>query len=184
MHAFDDEELLARLLNPADADGPGDLATDGDGSRERLAELGALVSKARSASVSPRAEQTEARLCELTEKILARTTREDLSWRGDLSVYGRFLRRRLAGSGWLQVAAASLLVHLIALPALAIYVFVSSQPAPEIGFIPWDEYYPAGFPEQLDDQPVPELEAPDQGDDLEGIPGQSSPEDGNGRTPR
>lgn len=185
MRRMDDEELLERILDSGQGDGacPGEPVEDPE-SLERLSELSSFVVRARSASASAGGVRTEAQLARLKDKVLARTTREDLSWRGDFSLYGRFLRSRLAGSGWLQLAAASLLVHLIALPALAIYVLVSTPPAPEIGFISYEDYYPVGFPEHGDDGPVPELDVPETGDDLEGLP--AEPPDGGGgdRTPR
>ena len=55
----------------------------------------------------------------LVRRVLARTTREDLSWRGDLCVYGDWIARALRSSLVLRVAAASLLLHLAALPVLA-----------------------------------------------------------------
>lgn len=51
--------------------------------------------------------------------VLARTTREDLSWRGDLRLLGEFLRARLRASPALRLVAASLALHLVAGPALA-----------------------------------------------------------------
>jgi len=51
--------------------------------------------------------------------VLGRTTREDLSWRGDLRLALDFLRARLRASPALRVVAASLALHLVAAPALA-----------------------------------------------------------------
>ncbi|HVS12194.1 MAG TPA: hypothetical protein VMS76_20195 [Planctomycetota bacterium] len=89
-----------------------------------LRELEGFVIRCRSAlggdlapaRQSPHAVHSEERL---VRRVLARTTREDLSWRGDLRVWGDWLGRALRSSLVLRVAAASLLLHLAALPVLA-----------------------------------------------------------------
>jgi len=53
------------------------------------------------------------------DAVLARTTREDLSWRGDLRLLRAFLGERLRASPALRLVAASLALHLVAAPALA-----------------------------------------------------------------
>jgi hypothetical protein len=70
-------------------------------------------------------------VAELSRRVLARTTRENLGWREDLRLIGDFVRQRLRSSGWARVAAASLLLHFAALPVLAWMVLV---PAGERGF--------------------------------------------------
>jgi len=55
----------------------------------------------------------------LADEVLARTTREDPSWRGDLRLVGGFVKSRMRASFFLRVAAASLVVHLTGLPLLA-----------------------------------------------------------------
>ena len=57
----------------------------------------------------------------LVGRVLARTTREDLSWRGELLLFAGFVRQRLAASRALRIVAASLLIHLFALPILALF---------------------------------------------------------------
>ena len=54
--------------------------------------------------------------------VLARTTREDLSWRGDLRLWREFLGARLKASPALRLVAASLALHLVATPALAWWI--------------------------------------------------------------
>jgi len=54
--------------------------------------------------------------------VLARTTRMDLSWRGDLRLWSDFLRARLKASPALRLVAASLALHLVAAPALAWWI--------------------------------------------------------------
>ena len=53
------------------------------------------------------------------ERTLGATTREDLSWRGDWRVVGRYLGDRLRSSRAVRLLAASLLVHLLTLPVIA-----------------------------------------------------------------
>ncbi|MCP3915651.1 MAG: hypothetical protein GY711_08860 [bacterium] len=65
----------------------------------------------------------------LAGRILARTTREDLSWRGDIGLMVRYVKSRFADSAALRVAAAVLLVHFVVAPSvLAYYVFVKPEP--------------------------------------------------------
>jgi len=76
---------------------------------------------------APHTVQSEERL---VRRVLARTTREDLTWRGDLRVYGDWLARALRSSLVLRVAAASLLLHLAALPVLAWLALRSERAEP------------------------------------------------------
>ena len=121
---------------------------------------------------------------QLVERILSRTTREDLSWRGDLALYGRHLRSRLASSLWLRLAAASLLLHLIALPALAYYIWVGSPRRPKVTFVPYEQYYPEGFPEEVREKSDDPLGVPGEEGEIPG-PLELLPEErvspGNGR---
>jgi hypothetical protein len=114
-------ELLAWLLDrEAHAARPrAELERSEDDAR-RLAELERFVTRCRAAS--ERFEELGAgRRRHLVERVLASTTREDLSWRGDLRLFGRFALQRLRTSPALRLAAASLLVHLLALPVVAWY---------------------------------------------------------------
>jgi len=173
---FDDERLLEWLLNPETRDERTRAELEADeGARLRLERLGRFVDRCRSTADDLALESDSAPdrdagdLAPLTARVLDCTTREDLTWRGDVRLYGRYLRGRLAESAWLRLAAASLLLHLLALPAVAVYLLVSQPKAPEIGFVPWDQYYPAGFPEEPEQDPTPALDTP------EDLPGQ--PED-------
>lgn len=154
---FNDEQLLAWILDSGarDPQVAAQLEADPDASR-RLEQLERFLTQVRGMAsaelgVSDPGVQDEARAEDemgpvvdrmLVDRILARTTREDLSWRGDLNLWAGYLRRRISESGWMKVAAASLLVHLIALPALAFYVFVAAPKAFDTGIIPWEEYRP------------------------------------------
>ena len=65
----------------------------------------------------------------LVGRILSGTTREDLSWRGELRLMGGYVRERLRSSALLRIVAASLMLHLAAIPVVAFWV-VRKAPAP------------------------------------------------------
>lgn len=67
----------------------------------------------------------------LAERVLARTTRQDLSWHGELRLVRSFVNDRLGASTVLKLVAASLLLHVLALPVVA-WVLLTSDP--EDGF--------------------------------------------------
>lgn len=73
---------------------------------------------------------------EVVSRVLARTTREDLSRWGDLGLTVSFVAARLRASGALRLAAASLLLHLLALPVVAWIVWSAPEDAPRIWFLP------------------------------------------------
>jgi hypothetical protein len=154
-HGWDDEQLLEWILNrDAVADQANDAGPTDPAVRARMEELTGFLSECSSAlrdeqfleDGQAEAQQREA---ELTARLLARTTREDLSWRGDLTLVGGFLRDRLSRSVVLRVAAASLLLHMAALPVLAYYVFLAPATPPiNIDLIRHEDQYPAQpFPE-------------------------------------
>ncbi|MEZ6017466.1 MAG: hypothetical protein R3F49_20295 [Planctomycetota bacterium] len=58
-------------------------------------------------------------IARVTRRVLARTTREERSWRGDLRLVSDFVTDRLRASVALRVAAALLLVHATVVPILA-----------------------------------------------------------------
>ncbi|MAE45388.1 MAG: hypothetical protein CMJ86_00700 [Planctomycetes bacterium] len=58
----------------------------------------------------------------LVNAILARTTREDLSLRGDLRLLGLFVRRRMEDSPILRAAAALLMLQLLFAPGVLAYL--------------------------------------------------------------
>lgn len=78
----------------------------------------------------------------VTRRVLARTTREERGWRGDLRLVGDFVSDRLRASVWLRVAAAILLVQVTVVPLLAWHLlkgperswfnlsFTAPEPAP------------------------------------------------------
>ncbi|MBM3989302.1 MAG: hypothetical protein FJ294_15265 [Planctomycetes bacterium] len=83
-----------------------------------LRKLGAFADDLRLQLLAEPAAQarTTRRLC---ERVLARTTREDLSRGGDLRLVVRFALERVRSSSALRLAAALLVAHLLALPVLA-----------------------------------------------------------------
>ena len=130
------------------------------GARERMAELTAFLSQGRTALRDEQDLQgtgrSPGREAELTERVLARTTREDLRWRGDLTLVGGYLRERLSRSVALRFAAASLLLHLAVLPVLAYYVFLAPEKGIKIDVISWEKHYPAPpFPEERAEPEAP-----------------------------
>lgn len=64
----------------------------------------------------------------LTRRILSDTTREDLSWRGDLRLVAGYVGARLRASAALRVIAASLVLHLLGLPLLAWVGWLRPEP--------------------------------------------------------
>lgn len=163
-NGWDDEQLLEWILNRESAAHPagGSEPTD-PAARARMQELTGFLSECRSAlchsvlvdgdlvdgqALADGQVGARERDAELTARVLARTTREDLSWRGDLTLVGRYVRERLSRSVVLRFAAASLLVHMAALPVLAYYVFLAPATPIHIQFIPHAEQYPPPpFPE-------------------------------------
>lgn len=85
----------------------------------------------------------------LVERILAATTREDLTWRGELRLVRRFLGDRFAHSTALRWVAASLVAHLLALPFFGTEILEFVRPV-RLGFEP----APVTF-EELEEEQVP-----------------------------
>ena len=92
----------------------------------RRAELQSFLQRTRHALEQP----ADAGANALAERILAQTTREDLSVRHDWVLLTRFVTRRFRASRVLRVAAASLLLHLVAVPVLAYYALMAPDPEP------------------------------------------------------
>lgn len=63
-------------------------------------------------------------------RVLARTTRQDPSWRGDARLWLDFLRARLAASPALRLLAASIVLHLVAAPVVAYWVLREPERRP------------------------------------------------------
>jgi hypothetical protein len=114
---WSDEDLLQLLL-----EGRADelaRARAESGARQRLAELETFLERWRaplaelSGAIPPGREERLAR------RVLARTTRLDTGWRGNVARLTGFARDRLARSALLRCAAVLLLVSAIGLPLLA-----------------------------------------------------------------
>jgi len=132
---WDDEALLAWLLDEASRAGHPRAELERDARRAaRLAEVEAFLTDCREELRAESREPEPESLRELERRVLRRTTREDVSWRGDLRLVGGFLRTRLRSSVLLRVVAASLLVHLAALPVLAYFGWIAPEPTPRIAF--------------------------------------------------
>jgi len=109
----------------------------------------------------------------LARTILLRTTREEPGLVGDLRLIGGFVRARLERSRALRVVAASLLAHLLALPALA--WLAGREPAEPRGFRTAIETAPP-LPFAPEEEPAWELVAePESSLDADGGPPGLSP---------
>ena len=110
------EELLEAVLRGESPEGPG---------AEEQERLRAFVDACREVS------RDVGEFSALTERALSMTTHEDLSWRGDLRVLKGFVRDGIRSSFMLRLAAASLLVHLAALPVVALFMLSENPVVPE-----------------------------------------------------
>ena len=166
-----DEAFLERVLNSTEADSAQAYQLNQD--LERMRSALRVVDRGQVARAS-----------DLSRHILSQTTGEDLSWRGDLRLVGRYLRTGLRASPILRVAAASLLFHLVALPVLAYWVWAGQSDPLELSFETYERAHPSQpFPDQPVDIPGPLpvggiLEEPLV---LDEIPAHSPGETGEGR---
>jgi len=119
-----EEDLLAVLLAPRPRREARERLRDCPVCGPELARMQRDVAHVRAtlAAAAPRVSAG------LSDRILARTSREDLGLRGDARLVFAFVRARLRASPALRVAAASLLLHLLALPVLAWFVWRAEQP--------------------------------------------------------
>ncbi len=139
-----EEEQLQSLLSceqmPSDADG-------------EKRELFRFVQACREAANAP------VDTADVVARSLAVSTQEDLSWRGDARDLNRFLRDRLRSSAALRLAAASLLLHLAALPVVALYVLTEEPAVPEFRVEVGARSAP--FDGEREAEPEQDLEIPD-----------------------
>jgi hypothetical protein len=126
------DELLELLLERG-REAAARRAGDDAAARAELEQLARFVELCRRELSEP----SDARL---VSAILARTTRQDPSWRGDAALVGRFVRDALAASAWARAAAALLLVPLLGAPLLAWMV--------------WREVRPTGFQTRIEIEQV------------------------------
>ncbi len=152
-----DERLLELLLDGSDLAELDALRATPDGA-ERVAALERFVAKSRTVLTADEPAANAA----LVGRILEQTTREDLSWRGDLRLVGGFVRQRLRESLLLRVVAASLVAHVVAIPAAAWVIFRDrEEPKPHlhVSFEPAEESPFADVePEPLPDVPPVEVD--------------------------
>ena len=166
-----DEDLVQWALDPASRTPEVQRALESD------AELAASLAEWESTLQGLRgAFERETRASEtsgaLAESILNRTTREDLSWRGDLHLITGFVRRRLtSGSVWTKLVAASLIVHLTALPILG-FMLLTETPERHFNLFlekpvdpPFEENLPEPTREVDSLEPTPADRLPDESPD-------------------
>lgn len=134
------------------------------GAEDMDAGLAAVVARVRSVNgangapssdgtAGPDADTLQAR--RVAQRVLARTTQEDLGRRGDVGVVLRFVGDRLRDSWLLRVAAALLIVQLTLVPLVAWQVFK----APHSGIIQIDfEPSEAELARALEDLPPDEFQ--------------------------
>ena len=88
-------------------------------------ELAAFIVACREAASVERQDDA------LAERALCAARSEDLSWRGDVQLFKGFVRDGLRSSALLRLAAASLLVHIAALPVVAFFVLTEDPTVPQ-----------------------------------------------------
>jgi len=142
-------ELLERLLA---GDGDALAAARGDAQAAReLERLESFLDGARE-HLRDTSEWSAVREGALVGRVLARTTREDLSWRGELRLLGGFLRDRLSASPALRLLAACVLLQLVAAPFVLAYVWKQSKHDFTLGLEPPREESP--FAEEQEEEPA------------------------------
>jgi hypothetical protein len=100
---------------------------------------------------------------DFAERVLDSTSREDLGLAGDVRLILGFVGARLRSSRALRLAAASLLLHLLALPVLAFFVLREAEPRWPFN-LTTEEPPELFFQPSLEPEPelvVPEPEAPE-----------------------
>lgn len=125
-------------------------------SAAQLASMRSLVQRSR--SLDRRDEWTQARERKLVDGVLARTTRLDPGWRGDLRLVVDFVRERVSSSRQLRTAAALLFIHcFVVLPAVAWVMLRPARIEPHFftGIVPPPEVPPDA------EQETVELELPE-----------------------
>lgn len=131
---FDEETVLQWLLD-ADLRASVPRSELEASHAAELAELESFVAECRHELRSEERELARA-ANRLADSVLSNTVREDLGWRGDLLLVRGFMASRLRSSLVLRVAAASLLIHLIALPVIAAYTVWKIDRSPDL----WVEF--------------------------------------------
>lgn len=165
---WDDENLLEWILNP---ERRAELNSDARAAT-RARELEAFLTACRR-DLADEQREDEVGARRLAGRVLARTTREDLSWRADLGLVSGFVRRRLRDSLLLRLVAASLVVHLIAAPMVLAYFAFFAPRQLDLKYEPRVEH---SLPEDPV-EPARELREPADTSELpEGEPGGDDPD--------
>ena len=107
-------ELLRLLL-----EGSGDEGALGEADERERLELEAFLARARGVLGEDAERLAPLRERALGERVLEASSRAPLDWRARRQVFGRVLAEGLRSSALMRLAAASLLLHLAALPVLA-----------------------------------------------------------------
>ena len=113
-------EALARVL--------ADPTLAGSGARERAAACEVAALRRVLGDGPTTAGWSARREARLVRRVLERTTREDLSWRGELRLVAGSVRERVAASPLLRFLAASLLLHLLGGPLVAWWLHRAEAP--------------------------------------------------------
>lgn len=155
---FDEPTLLEAVLDSSAEALRAEIAACAECAR-RAAELESFASHLRGTLLdAPETELASRSEQRFAERVLARTTREDLSRRGDFVLMAQFAVERLRASPALRVAAAVIVAHLFALPVLAWIVL--RAPARQGVFSVSIETPPPAFPAEADSEPEREITAP------------------------
>ena len=159
-------ELLAWVVDPERrASLPREELLQDESSAAELEELERFVGDCRAALSSERFGEGRA---ELVESVLSSTTREDLSLRGDLRLFGRFVSQGLRTSVLLRVVAASFLLHVLALPVVAYLAYFQPREHDTLISV---SLPPAPLPfETSDVEPEPLVQEPELDTDLLALP--------------
>lgn len=154
---FEEDALLEAALDPQARALRREVAACAECAR-RSAQLATFASRVRGALLATEDAEPE-RQRAFAERVLARTTREDLSRRGDLSLVARFAVERLRASVLLRAAAALLVIHLAALPVLAWIVLRAPRPSGQFtSHI--EQPKPSAFANEAESEPERTLSAP------------------------
>lgn len=171
LERLDDETLERALASDAASLGETFLGEDGLES-DGLADFGALCRAALDAEAAALesgdvvgAQASEGlREKRVAQKVLARTTREDLRRRGDVGLVLDFVSERMRQSVLLRVAAALLLVQMTVVPLMAWHMFRQPEKA-ALNF----SFEPA--PKDVADEVPPSHEGADVGGGIETLEG-------------
>ena len=129
--------------------------------RAELSDIRSFVASQRTLLESRIDASSRASGSSLSDRILGATTRRRLSWTGDLRLVRDLVLLRCKQSVWVRLAAASLILHLAALPVVAWFVWIAPPEKAKIFFaLPLeDDPRPAGIDGA--DEPEIEVDAPD-----------------------